>query len=212
VSELSLTDACYEEIKSSIISANLAPGTRFTEKEIIASTGYGRTPVREALAKLDTDGLIKTRPRSGYSVVEVDVKTVQDLYDVWKVIAPLMVRRAAENFNDEYKEKWSAHLALLPADASTEQILESNQTSFNILAEATGNAHIILLNKRMGAMNHLIQSLFLSTEEGLDWARRQTRYFMEEPWYEVPEAAEARMLFAITAYFTAVLKKIEDLH
>ena len=76
---LTHTEQAYETIKRRIIQLELPPGSQFTEGQLAAIGGTSKTPVREALVRLQRDGLVDALPRSGYRVAPVTLKDTRDL-------------------------------------------------------------------------------------------------------------------------------------
>jgi len=214
VSKLSLADQCYQKLKTLIVSCDIAPGSNLTEKEIIQRTGYGRTPVREALARLDIEGLVETRPRSGYSVTEVNTKTVTDLFDVWKVIGPLIVRRAFENDVEGLRNKLEALLEDMQEDVQEEQSIETLLSDigqvFTILVNTTENRDLIFIHKRLSSEQYRIFSLYLNTETGRNWLLSNNKYWRNDVWVGGAEVAEAHMVLAIQSAYVEILKLIDQ--
>ncbi|HEY1454899.1 MAG TPA: GntR family transcriptional regulator, partial [Candidatus Dormibacteraeota bacterium] len=83
----------YRRLRADIASCRLAPGQRLTERGLAARTGLGVASIRDALTRLDHDGLVRTLPRKGYQVKPLTIKAVDDLFHFWAVIGPELVRR-----------------------------------------------------------------------------------------------------------------------
>jgi len=96
ISAKSLAIGVYERIKSEIFDFGLLPGDRFTETEVAARVGVSRTPVREALYRLEREGYIDVSARNGWSVKPFDFGLFEDLYDVRIVLELAAVRRLCE--------------------------------------------------------------------------------------------------------------------
>ena len=62
----SQVDRCYGILRELISTCKLRPAQRLTERDLMERTGFGRTPVREALLRLGHDGLVEALPRTGY--------------------------------------------------------------------------------------------------------------------------------------------------
>ena len=80
--KISLAEQCYEHIRKLILDGEIEAGSRFNEKELIERVGFGRTPVREALARLDralgemiVDGIDTTMPLFRALLQEPDIQT-----------------------------------------------------------------------------------------------------------------------------------------
>ena len=86
----SLADQAYALLRQRIVSLEMPPRFRFTEREISEQTGFGAMPVREALDRLNHDALVETIPRRGYRVAGLTLKSVDDFFTVWGAVAPLI--------------------------------------------------------------------------------------------------------------------------
>ncbi|GAA3213021.1 GntR family transcriptional regulator [Actinocorallia longicatena] len=97
----SLRDLAYETLKRRIISAELAPGQRLFERDIAAELGVSRIPLREALRRLETDGLVLVVPGKGALVAPFTPADVRDLFDLRESLESLAARLAAERAGKE---------------------------------------------------------------------------------------------------------------
>jgi DNA-binding GntR family transcriptional regulator len=77
-----LAVAVYEKLKADIFEFRLLPGTRFSENEIAKRAKVSRTPVREALFRLEREGYLEVHAKSGWSVRALDFAALDHLYDV----------------------------------------------------------------------------------------------------------------------------------
>ena len=76
------TVGIYERLRRAIMDFELAPGARITETELAETFGISRTPVREALHRLENEGLISIRPKQGCFVRDVDIHQISNYYDI----------------------------------------------------------------------------------------------------------------------------------
>ena len=95
VEHKSLSRAAYETIKRDVVRCNLAPGAELTEGGLATRYGFGKTPVRDALARLAHEGLVRVLPRRGYVVTPINVKDVQDIFALRLILETEAVRLAA---------------------------------------------------------------------------------------------------------------------
>lgn len=86
-----MTAQVYDLLLDRIQSCEYLPGAPLQEKGIIAETGFGRTPVREALLALQRDGLVEIFPRKGMRVAQFTQRSVNDLYQVRKLVEPVVL-------------------------------------------------------------------------------------------------------------------------
>jgi len=91
-----LTERIYQKLKEDIFSFRLLPGDRFTENEIAERMAASRTPVREALTRLQREGFVDVSFRSGWQVKPFDFRQFEDLYDVRIVLEMAAVKRLCE--------------------------------------------------------------------------------------------------------------------
>jgi DNA-binding GntR family transcriptional regulator len=99
VERQTLAEQVYSSLKKAILEGDLLPGERLKELEIAQSLGASRTPVREALSKLELEGLLRPLPSGGLTVVELSADDVREIFGLIRVLeshaARLAVSRAA---------------------------------------------------------------------------------------------------------------------
>jgi len=91
-----LTERIYQKIKQDIFTFRLLPGDRFSENEIAERVLASRTPVREALARLQREGFVDVSFRSGWQVKPFDFNQFEQLYDVRIVLELAAVKKLCE--------------------------------------------------------------------------------------------------------------------
>jgi DNA-binding GntR family transcriptional regulator len=88
-----LAQSVYEQIKSELFDFHLLPGDRFTEADVATRTGASRTPVREALYRLQGDGYLEVHFRNGWQVRPLDFEQLDESYDLRIVLEQTAVKR-----------------------------------------------------------------------------------------------------------------------
>jgi DNA-binding GntR family transcriptional regulator len=96
-----LADTVYETLRRDILDREFDPGEPLTEHELSRRFGVSRTPVREALAKLERDHLVRVVPKKGAFVRTLSPDDVRDLYQIREALEALTVRLAAPRVNRE---------------------------------------------------------------------------------------------------------------
>jgi DNA-binding GntR family transcriptional regulator len=81
-----LAGSVYDRLKADIFEFRLLPGTRFSENEVASRSSVSRTPVREALFRLEREGYLQVHPKSGWSVRPLDFEALDHLYDLRMVL------------------------------------------------------------------------------------------------------------------------------
>ncbi len=100
-----LREVIFNTIREAIISGELKPGERLMEVQLAEKMGVSRTPVREAIRKLELEGLVEMIPRKGAHVAEVSVKDIMDVLELRSTLDGLATELAAERItDDEIKE------------------------------------------------------------------------------------------------------------
>lgn len=100
-----LRELVFEALRDAIISSALRPGERLMEVQLADELGVSRTPVREAIRKLEHEGLVVMIPRKGAYVADISLKDVAEIFDVRKALEALAAHRAAERANEEDLEQ-----------------------------------------------------------------------------------------------------------
>ena len=95
-----LADGAYARLKQDIFDFRLVPGDRFSESEVAERLGISRTPVREALFRLQREGYLDVTARSGWVVRPFDFTLFEHLYDLRMVLETTAVGRLCERAQD----------------------------------------------------------------------------------------------------------------
>ncbi|MFC8732072.1 GntR family transcriptional regulator [Luteimicrobium sp. NPDC057192] len=93
--------AVYDVLRTEIIDGTLAPDERLSEPALAARLGVSRTPVREALRRLEAETLVVEQPTGGVRVAPLDVADARRVYEVRGRLEGLLARRAAERVADD---------------------------------------------------------------------------------------------------------------
>ncbi len=141
-----LGNEVYGRLRDMILRSQLRPGTRLLDRELAEELGVSRTPVREALTRLEQDGLVTNRAGKGYVVIDMDAKQIADLYDLREMLECHAVRLAAERATPEDLEQLAAVLVTLDAYRNVpEKRGEEIRTGLRVhelIARASGNAFL----------------------------------------------------------------------
>jgi len=90
------SEKAYHLIKDKIITLELAPSTVIDEQALMKELGLGRTPIREALQRLNAEGLVHIVPRRGMFVTDISITDLQKIFEVRTVLAGFSARLAAQ--------------------------------------------------------------------------------------------------------------------
>src|SRR5690554_5640369 len=95
-------DYAYQELRHKIITKQLKPGQRLPEVNIAVQMGVSRTPVREALRRLASEGLVIIIPNSGARLAAPTAREIEDTFLVRDQLETLAIRLAAERIGDRH--------------------------------------------------------------------------------------------------------------
>jgi DNA-binding GntR family transcriptional regulator len=126
----SLSDRAYYSIRELIVTLELAPGSIVSERDLQERLGVGRTPVREALQRLETECLVEVYPRRGIFVSNVNVLELGVLSEVRRVLEGFAARLAAERSTAADREQTLAlidELTQLTETADERRLIELDQ-------------------------------------------------------------------------------------
>jgi DNA-binding GntR family transcriptional regulator len=93
----SLVDAAYTAVRAAVLTGELRPGERVTVRPLTERLGISPTPVKAALAILEREGFLVSRPHSGYFVAELTAADLRDLYELRSAVDTLAARDLARS-------------------------------------------------------------------------------------------------------------------
>ncbi|WP_298050825.1 GntR family transcriptional regulator [uncultured Paenalcaligenes sp.] len=141
--KMSRAEQAYQQILDDIREGRLKPGHRITELDIAASLKMSRTPVREALRRLEIAGLISTAPYSGMQIARLGYQEVMELYDMRVVLESTASKLAAKHASDA--EIYSLNEIMKRYEAATTAVEQArhNRVFHNALAYAAHNRYLL---------------------------------------------------------------------
>ena len=102
---LPLRDVVFNTLRQAILTGELKPGERLMEIKLADSLGVSRTSIREAIRKLELEGLVLMIPRKGAVVAEITEKSLRDVLEVRRALEELAIKLACEKILDEEIEE-----------------------------------------------------------------------------------------------------------
>jgi DNA-binding GntR family transcriptional regulator len=188
---VTLADGVYESVKALIMNHALAPGDRVTIDALARQLGVSPTPVREALARLESDGLVRKRPLAGYTTTPLLTRAEFDeLFEMRLLLEPAAARRAAGaglGAADTDLLRKEADLPDPPHDARFH----------NLVAELAGNHLLYESLVRLHAQLHLHRLVYPVAQYGISAAEHHR--VVDAIAAGDPAAAEAAMRAHLTA-------------
>ena len=169
----SRADEVYEQLKQDIAGFHLVPGDRFTENEISERLGVSRTPVRQALFRLQQEGYVEVLFRSGWRVLPFDFDQFEQLYDLRMVLETTAVhricagdQRADQQLLAELAAIWLVSAAERSADPA--QVSQWDEAFHCALVAAAGNAEIARVHRDVTERIRIIRRLDFTKQVRID--------------------------------------------
>lgn len=143
---LPLRDVVFNTLREGILKGELEPGERLMEIQLAERLGVSRTPIREAIRKLELEGLVVMVPRKGAEVARITEKDLKDVLEVRCSLEELAVELACKKIDseqlDELKESLKEFQEAIKGKNVTD-IAEKDVTFHDIIYKATGNRRLI---------------------------------------------------------------------
>ncbi|MDO8178145.1 MAG: GntR family transcriptional regulator [Undibacterium sp.] len=140
--KLRAADLAYDAIESMIVTLQLKPGMPIVESELIELTGLGRTPLREALMRMSSNGLIVQLPRRGLIISDIEAAGHMTLIETRRVIERLIATSAARRATPQHRADIleCADLMVLAAKrADLTEYMAADQALDHVVHEACRN-------------------------------------------------------------------------
>ena len=130
-----MTAMAYRKIRRLILDTEWAPGFQATEQEVATSLGMSRTPVREALMRLQQEGLVSVIPRHGMRVLPVSTSDMKEIYEILTSLESTAAELAAgRKLTDDQLRTWTRRLPLTTSTDGPRQMQGSMNSFWNSAA------------------------------------------------------------------------------
>ena len=167
----SIADRVYEALKDDIFEFRLLPGDKFSEGDVGTRLDASRTPVREALYRLQREGYVEVLFRSGWRVKPLDFEQIEDLYDL-----RITLEKAAIHKICELAEEPSAIRALVaiwnpdhPSERAVGSTVRALDESFHCdLVAAAGNREMTRIHREISDRLRIIRRLDFTRNDRVD--------------------------------------------
>ena len=159
-SPVSLKERAYRIIRENIINLSYPPGSVLNEKELVEQVGASRTPIREALSRLEQDQLVVILPQRGSFVAEITAKTINDVYQVREMLEPELVRLVVPVMDKASLMAFRRRFTTL-ADDDYEAATAADKDFHNFVMRSSNNDYVIQMMETLYAQNERIRILMI---------------------------------------------------
>ena len=196
---LPLREVVFNTLRDAILKGELDPGEHLMEVQLANRLGVSRTPIREAIRQLETEGLVVMTPRKGAVVAEITQKDLTDVLEVRKALEELAVELACSKITAEEVEKLKeCDDRFCKAQDKNELtvIADMDEQFHDVIYEATGNKRLIQL------LNNLRQQMY----------RYRLEYIKDDKQWDVLREEHKRLVKAIEEKDIATAKAVTGHH
>ena len=165
---LPLRDVVFNTLRQAILRGELKPGERLMEIQLANKLGVSRTPIREAIRKLELEGLVNMVPRKGAEVADITEKSLRDVLEVRKALEELSVQLACEKITEEEIEELKRVAERFKDtldDQDVTKIAEADVAFHDVIYTATDNQKLILLLNNLREQMYRYRVEYLKKEE-----------------------------------------------
>jgi DNA-binding GntR family transcriptional regulator len=173
IAHRSRADEVYAQLKRDVADFNLVPGDRFTENELSERLGVSRTPVRQALFRLQQEGYVEVLFRSGWRVLPFDFEQFEQLYDLRMVLETTAVERLCADGErvdrallDELTAIWLVPVGGRSSDMA--QVSKWDEEFHCKLVAAAGNAEMARVHRDVTDRIRIIRRLDFTKQARID--------------------------------------------
>ena len=165
---LPLRDVVFNTLRQAILTGELKPGERLMEIHLANKLGVSRTPIREAIRKLELEGLVTMIPRRGAEVAQITEKSMNDVLEVRRALDALCVELACDRISQEELQHLKKACDTFEEAVKTKdvkQIAQADVALHDIIVEATGNQRLIQLVNNLSEQMYRYRVEYLKNNE-----------------------------------------------
>jgi DNA-binding GntR family transcriptional regulator len=140
-----LRELVFESLREAIISGQMKPGERMMEIQLAEEMGVSRTPVREAIRKLELEGLVVMIPRKGAYVAGLSLKDVADVFEIRRALEGLASELAADRITETELENLERYLVKIAEEIEAgdlNKVVDTDTDFHTLLYQASRNQRL----------------------------------------------------------------------
>ena len=177
-----LRDVVFESLRKAIVEGSLKPGERLMEVQLAEQLGVSRTPVREAIRKLELEGFVIMLPRKGAYVADMSVKDIIDVLEVRSALEGLAANLAAERMDEkeiEELKKISDSLNSAMENGNLDEILKKDVEFHQCIFEAAGNKRLTQMINSLWEQVYRFRAGYMSDNNAIRGIKEEHEHLIE---------------------------------
>lgn len=208
---LPLRDVVFQTLRQAILTGEIKPGERLMEIHLAQKLGVSRTPVREAVHKLEQEGLVVIIPRRGAEVAEITEKSMNDVLEVRRSLDALCTELACERITPEELEQ--LRLACLDFEEAVRtkdlrQIAKKDVALHDIIVKATGNQRLISLINNLSEQMYRYRFEYIKDSSRHEKLIEEHRVLYESILHKDKKTASMAAMVHIDNQMNAIIRQI----
>ena len=209
---LPLRDVVFQTLRQAILKGELQPGERLMEIKLADRLGVSRTPIREAIRKLELEGLVVMVPRKGAAVANITEKDTKDVLEVRRTLEMFAVEVACERITAEQLEQLKKAAKAFEASKGSMDVIRIAETDMQfheVIYEATQNERLVQMLNNLRENMYRYRIEYLKDPNYYDSLMREHREILEAIVAGDKHRARACMESHIDQQQHAVIRKIK---
>ena len=165
---LPLRDVVFNTLRQAILKGELKPGERLMEISLAQKLGVSRTPIREAIRKLELEGLVVMVPRKGAEVADITEKDLRDVLEVRTALEELSIELAIRNMDEEQLDNLKKANEAFARNSEGDDLIkiaESDVAFHEHIYMATGNKRLIQIINNLREQMYRYRVEYLKEEQ-----------------------------------------------
>lgn len=163
----SLAKIAYGALRQSILSFNLQQRTVYNEMSVAQELGLSRTPVREALLRLSSEGLVTFLPRKGFIVTSYTQNEIEEVFELRLILESVVIRKIAAQINQNNIDNLKKYIELQQQAASENDyhgFMLSDRAFHKTFFELAGNSKLIEIMNNFQDICHMVGICYLKID------------------------------------------------
>ncbi len=165
---LPLRDVVFNTLRQAILKGELAPGERLMEIQLAQKLGVSRTPIREAIRKLELEGLVLMIPRRGAEVAKISEKSLKDVLEVRRSLEELAIELACQRMTEAelaQLERAQATFRDAIGEGDAMKIAELDEAYHDVIYNCTRNARLVQILNNLREQMYRFRLEYIKEED-----------------------------------------------
>lgn len=209
--DLPLRDVVFNTLRQAILTGELKPGERLMELHLADKLGVSRTPVREAIRRLELEGLVTMIPRKGAEVAQITEKSMSDVLEVRRTLDALCAELACDRITAgslAALKKACDHFEQCVSTHDAKKIAEADVSLHDIIVEATGNQRLIQMVHNLSEQMYRYRFEYIKDSSQHDTLVKEHRIIYQSIVDKDKETAAAAARLHIDNQKKAIIRQI----